>query len=90
MKMIADWLSQVGMHEYAQCFAENGIDFDIVTDLTDQDLEKIGVTSLGHRRKLLRAIANLKAAEKVAPRRRLRLRHRPREPRIRPSAGKSP
>jgi len=65
MKTIADWLSQVGMHEYTQRFAENGIDLDIVTDLTDQDLEKIGVTSLGHRRKLLRAIANLKAAEKA-------------------------
>ena len=65
MKTIGDWLSQVGMHEYAQRFAENGIDLDIVTELTDQDLEKIGVTSLGHRRKLLRAIANLKAAEKV-------------------------
>jgi class 3 adenylate cyclase/predicted ATPase len=67
MKTIADWLSQLGMHEYTQRFAENGIDFDILTDLTDQDLEKIGVTALGHRRKLLRAIANLKAAEKVAP-----------------------
>src|SRR6516164_4585466 len=65
MKPIGDWLSQVGMHQYAQRFAENGIDLDIVTELTDQDLEKIGVTSLGHRRKLLRAIANLKAAEKV-------------------------
>ena len=65
MKPIGDWLSQVGMHEYAQRFAENGIDLDIVTELTDQDLEKIGVTSLGHRRKLLRAIVNLKAAEKV-------------------------
>jgi class 3 adenylate cyclase/predicted ATPase len=67
MKTIADWLSQVGMHEYTQRFAENGIDLEIVTDLTDQDLEKIGVTSLGHRRKLLRAIANLKAAEKGTP-----------------------
>jgi class 3 adenylate cyclase/predicted ATPase len=66
MKTIADWLSQVGMHEYAQRFAENGIDLDILTELSDQDLEKIGVTSLGHRRKLLRAIANLKAAEQVA------------------------
>src|SRR6516164_3037732 len=65
MKTIADWLSQVGMHEYTQRFAENGIDLDILTELTDQDLEKIGVTSLGHRRKLLRAIANLKAAEKA-------------------------
>src|SRR6516164_9062716 len=67
MKPIGDWLSQVGMHEYAQRFAENGIDLDIVTELTDQDLEKIGVTMLGHRRKLLRAIANLKAAEKITP-----------------------
>jgi len=65
MKTIADWLSRVGMQEYTQRFAENGIDLDIVAELTDQDLEKIGVTSLGHRRKLLRAIANLKAAEKV-------------------------
>src|SRR5215470_17989723 len=64
MKTIADWLGQVGMHEYTQRFAENGIDLDILTDLTDQDLEKIGVTSLGHRRKLLRAIANLKTAER--------------------------
>ena len=65
MKTIADWLSQIGMHEYTQRFAENAIDLDILTDLTDQDLEKIGVKSLGHRRKLLRAIANLKAAEKA-------------------------
>ena len=65
MKPIGDWLSQVGMHEYAQRFAENGIDLDIVTELTDQDLEKIGVASLGHRRKLLRAINTLKAAEKA-------------------------
>src|SRR5215469_10652321 len=65
MKTIADWLSQVGMHEYAQRFAENGIDLEIVTDLSDEDLEKIGVASLGHRRKLLRAINNLKAAEKA-------------------------
>src|SRR5215469_4023117 len=60
MKQIADWLTQLGMHEYTQRFAENDIDFDILTDLTDHDLEKIGVTSVGHRRKLLRAIANLK------------------------------
>src|SRR6516225_6770620 len=67
MKTIADWLSQIGMHEYTQRFAENAIDLDILPDLTDQDLEKIGVKSLGHRRKLLRAIANLKAAEKATP-----------------------
>src|SRR5262245_47290235 len=52
------------MPEYIQPFAENDLDFAILGDLTDQDLEKIGVTSLGHRRKLLRAIADLKGIEK--------------------------
>ena len=56
MDEIADWLNRLGMSEYARRFAENDIDLAILADLTDQDLEKIGVTSLGHRRKLLRAI----------------------------------
>ena len=62
MEQLADWLERIGMQEYGQRFADNDIDFDILCDLTDQDLEKIGVTSLGHRRKLLRAIADLKGA----------------------------
>ena len=67
MQQIADWLEQIGMQEHIQRFAENDIDFAILGELTDQDLEKIGVTSLGHRRKLLRAIANLKGIDKSAP-----------------------
>ena len=67
MQQIADWLNKLGMSEYAQRFAENDIDFTILGDLTDQDLEKIGVGSLGHRRKLLRAIADLKDVEKSSP-----------------------
>jgi class 3 adenylate cyclase/predicted ATPase len=67
MQQIADWLKQLGMQEYVQRFAENHIDFAILSDLTDQDLEKIGVTSLGHRRKLLHAIADLKGVEQSAP-----------------------
>ena len=66
MQQIADWLEKLGMSEYAQRFAENRIDFSVLPDLTDQDLEKLGVL-LGHRRKMLRAIANLEAAEKSAP-----------------------
>ena len=67
MSTTAEWLTSLGMSEYAQRFAENDIDFTILLDLTDQDLEKIGVASLGHRRKLLRAIANLENIEKSAP-----------------------
>jgi len=67
MKQIADWLGKLGLGQYAQRFADNDIDFDVLSDLTDQDLEKVGVTSLGHRRKLLRAIANLKGVEQITP-----------------------
>jgi class 3 adenylate cyclase/predicted ATPase len=67
MQQIADWLKSLGLSEYAQRFAENDIDFSILGELTDQDLEKIGIASLGHRRKLLRAIANLEAVEWAAP-----------------------
>ena len=53
------------MSEYVEPFAENGIDFGVLSDLTDQDLKDIGVL-LGHRRKLLRAIAELNEVEKGA------------------------
>ena len=64
MQQIADWLEKLGMSEYAQRFAENAIDVSVLPDLTDQDLEKLGVL-LGHRRKLLRATAALKDVEKT-------------------------
>ena len=67
MQQIADWLERLGLGQYAQRFAENDIDFEVLSDLTDQDLEKIGVASVGHRRKLLRAIANLKDLETITP-----------------------
>jgi class 3 adenylate cyclase/predicted ATPase len=59
MRQIEDWLKGVGLEQYTHCFVDNDIDVSILRDLTDQDLEKIGVQSLGHRRKLLRAITEL-------------------------------
>ncbi len=58
MQQIAEWLEKLGLSQYAQRFAENDIDSSVLRDLTDADLEKIGV-SLGHRKKILRAIAEL-------------------------------
>ncbi|OAE99847.1 hypothetical protein AYJ54_32355 [Bradyrhizobium centrolobii] len=58
MQQIADWLNILGLGQYAQRFAENDIDPSVLRDLTDYDLEKLGV-SLGHRKKMLRAIAEL-------------------------------
>jgi len=62
MNQIVDWLEKLGMSEYAQRFAENRIDFSVLPDLTDQDLEKLGVV-LGDRRKMLRTIAKLEACK---------------------------
>jgi hypothetical protein len=58
MHSVSDWLEKLGLSEYAQRFADNAIDLSVLPDLTDQDLEKIGVL-LGHRRKILKAIATL-------------------------------
>jgi hypothetical protein len=58
MQQIADWLNQLGMSEYTQRFAENGIGFAALRHLTDQDLKDIGVL-LGHRRIMLAAIQEL-------------------------------
>ena len=67
MQQIANWLQNLGLGQYAQRFAENEINFAILADLTDQDLQEIGVTSLGHRRQLLRAITELKGGETGTP-----------------------
>src|SRR5579862_4870494 len=67
MQQIADWLKQLGLGQYAQCFAENDITFAILPDLTDQDLKELGVASLGHRRQLLRAIGERNRIEQGAP-----------------------
>ena len=68
MQQIGDWLEKLGMSEYVERFAQNRIDFSVLPDLTDQDLEKLGVV-LGDRRKMLRAIANLESrrAQTLSP-----------------------
>jgi class 3 adenylate cyclase/predicted ATPase len=63
---IDDWLRRIGLEQYTQTFRDSAIDLSVLPDLTDQDLEKLGVL-LGHRRKLLRAIADFEAIEKSAP-----------------------
>src|SRR5450631_3063281 len=61
MQQIAQWLEKLGLSEYAQRFAENGIDVSVLRHLTDQDLKDIGVL-LGHRRKMLATICELASA----------------------------
>jgi hypothetical protein len=63
---IANWLAKIGLERYAPAFADNDIDVSVLRHLTDADLEKIGV-SLGHRRKMLAAIAELAGVAPVSP-----------------------
>jgi class 3 adenylate cyclase/predicted ATPase len=58
---VADWLSGLGLGQYAPAFAANDIDGEVLPELTADDLTGLGITSIGHRRKLLAAIAALRA-----------------------------
>ena len=64
---ILAWLRELGLERYGQAFQENDIAADILPKLTADDLKDIGVTIVGHRRKLLEAIAAL-AKPPLAPR----------------------
>jgi class 3 adenylate cyclase len=72
---IVVWLRSLGLGKYEAIFRENEIDETVLQSLTAEDLKELGVTALGHRRKLLDAIAALRpdagakaaAADTVAP-----------------------
>src|SRR5271157_4524005 len=63
---VAVWLRDLGLQQYEALFRENDIDAEVLSDLTDGDLEKIGV-SLGHRKRLLKAVAALAGPAAVPP-----------------------
>jgi class 3 adenylate cyclase/predicted ATPase len=63
---VGTWLSNLGLGQYEQAFRENDIDAEVVADLTSDDLSGLGITSIGHRRKLLAAIAALRAGSAPA------------------------
>jgi class 3 adenylate cyclase len=58
--VVADWLRALGLERYEAAFRENDVDAELLLGLTDNDLKDIGVNSLGHRRRLLEAIAALR------------------------------
>src|ERR1700730_18053588 len=58
---IAAWLQGLGFARYVPAFRDNEIDWEVLPKLTSEDLREIGVAAIGHRRKLLDAIAALGA-----------------------------
>src|SRR6185312_11741905 len=65
MSDIDSWLQGLGLEKYSEILASHDIDLTVVPELTEQDLEKLGL-SLGHRRKFMAAAARLRAAPPAA------------------------
>src|SRR5215467_7736494 len=63
---IGGWLRGLGLERYEQAFRENEIDEEVLPSLTADDLKNLGVALVGHRRRLLDAIAALAAAPAAA------------------------
>ena len=66
MTDLRHWLESIGLGQYADLFIKNDIDDDVLVDLSEQDLEKLGI-SLGHRKKLLKAISGYCASSSPIP-----------------------
>ena len=64
---VGGWLKSLGLGEYEALFRASKIDADVLPELTEVDLEKLGLP-LGHRKRLLRAISGLAVAEPLAAR----------------------
>src|SRR5262249_24701969 len=58
---LGGWLRSLGLEQYEAAFRENAIDDSVLPSLTAEDLKELGVDAVGHRRKLLNAIAALHA-----------------------------
>jgi len=59
MEDVSSWLAEIGLGQYAQLFSDNAVDGDVLFDLTDADLAGLGIV-LGHRKKIIKAIEQLK------------------------------
>ena len=64
---IASWLTSLGLGEYAPVFRDNHIDAEVLPSLRVEDLTALGITSVGHRRKLLNAIGALAGRQREVP-----------------------
>ena len=63
---IGAWLRRLGLQQYEPVFRENAVDVETLPELTEADLEKLGIL-LGHRKRILRAIDTLQSATVTGP-----------------------
>jgi predicted ATPase/class 3 adenylate cyclase len=65
MANLQQWLEAIGLGQYAELLADNGIDVDILPDLDEHDLEQLGFP-VGHRKRLLKATAAVRSAARAS------------------------
>ena len=58
---VTKWLEQLGLGEYAAVFAENDIDWELLAELDQETLKEIGITSAGHRLRILKTARSLQS-----------------------------
>ncbi|SCY31989.1 adenylate/guanylate cyclase domain-containing protein [Microvirga guangxiensis] len=63
---VARWLVEQGLEQYAEVFAANALEGEVLFSLTEADLKDLGISALGHRKKLLRSLAALQAQQELA------------------------
>ncbi|MFL5284372.1 MAG: ATP-binding protein, partial [Rhodopila sp.] len=63
---VANWLHSLDLRQYEAAFLENAVTFDLLPSLTADDLKDLGVTAVGHRRRILNAVAELQTAVAAA------------------------
>jgi class 3 adenylate cyclase/energy-coupling factor transporter ATP-binding protein EcfA2 len=66
MNNVENWLDGLGLGQYVDAFAENFIDFDTLAYLTSEDIDGLGITAIGHRRKIISAIESLRNGADMA------------------------
>jgi class 3 adenylate cyclase len=64
---LAVWLRSLGLEQYEATFRENAVDDTVLPKLTAEDLKDLGITAVGHRRKLLEAIGELRSVTQAQP-----------------------
>ena len=77
---VGAWLRSLGLERYEQAFRDNEIDVELLPKLTADDLKELGVALVGHRRRLLDAIAALRGEAEAANRPRRRMSRPPTAP----------
>ncbi|XP_060757285.1 caskin-1 isoform X3 [Neoarius graeffei] len=67
---LCEWLNMIGLSQYHQILVQNGYEnIDFITDITWEDLQEIGITKLGHQKKLMLAVKKLAEIQKGSEKR---------------------